>query len=76
MIEPDADSSARVKGEGRIETAFGGSARGEAAGTMTRARCYAISTGKGLLGCVAIVVAGARLELWKRPLQFELLLAD
>jgi len=38
------------------------------------ARAEVISTGKGLLDRVAIVVAGARSELWERPLRFEFLL--
>ena len=33
-----------------------------------------ISTGKGLLDRLALVVAGARFELWARPLKFDFLL--
>ena len=38
------------------------------------ARAEVISTGKGLLERAAFMVAGARPELWTRPLTFEFLL--
>jgi site-specific DNA recombinase len=43
--------------------------------TKPFARAEVVTSGKGLLERVAFVVAGARFELWKRPLKFEFLLS-